>query len=236
MKRILCLLLCCFCFNAFGGEQDVSALFYQLRTKLETVKDYTADVKIRIDVSFMRIPTLRGTLYFKSPDKMKLERHGGISILPKKNLSLTLGNLVPSGEPTIIDAGYETLDGNKLRVLKVVPGNDATDIVLTKMWVDEKRLLALRVETTTRDNGTVKMELFYDKYAAFALPDKMIFYVDVKEFKMPKGVMMDYDTGEETLVQKKAKGKPAKGSVTIQYLSYKINTGLSDAVFKEEKK
>jgi outer membrane lipoprotein-sorting protein len=236
MKSLFLLLACLFCLNAYSAEKDANKLFIDVRNRLNEVKDYTADVKMRIDVSFMRIPTLYGKLYFKSPDKMKLERNGGISILPRKSISLTLNNLVPAGDATIIDAGTEVLSGKKLRILKVVPGNDAADIILTKLWVDEERLLVQRVETTTRDNGTVSMNLEFGKYAAQALPDRITFFIDVKDFKMPKGVTMDYDAGETETVKKESKGKPKKGTIRIDYLSYKINTGLSDAVFAEEKK
>lgn len=221
-----------------SGAQTIAAseLFYKMRTKLESVKDYVAHVKMKVDVSFMKMPVLKGTLYFKTPDKIKLERNGGISILPKKSISLTLNNLVPAGEATVIDAGSDIIEGKKVRVIKVVPDNDQTDIVLTKIWVDEQRLLALRTETTTRDNGTIKMDLWFDRYANLALPDRVIFFIDVKEFKVPKGVTMDYDAGEEDMIRKSSQRKPRKGTIRIDYLDYAINTGLSDDIFREETK
>ncbi len=221
-----------------AGAQSLSAeeLFYGMRDKLEQVHDYVAEVKMKINISFMRVPVLHGKLYFKSPDKMKLERNGGISILPKKSISLTLNNLVPGGEATVIDAGRQIINGKSLRVIKVIPDSDQTDIVLTKIWVDEQRLLAIRTETTTRDNGTVTMDLKFGKYAALALPDEVIFYVDVKEFKVPKGVAMDYDPQAETRpVEASATGKPRKGTIKISYLSYEINKGLDDRIFTSEK-
>lgn len=241
MMRNKILLLTTALLLSFAGkaqEADAEQLFYRLRDKVVSVKDYTAKVKMKIDISFMRVPPLNGTLYFKSPDKMRLERNGGISIMPKKSVNLTLNNLIPSGGATVIDAGTDEVDGRKVRVLKVVPNSDQTDIVLTKMWVDEERLLALKTETTTRDNGTVKMELEYGRYTDLALPDKVTFLLDVKEYKMPKGVTMDYDDGSSaTNVQKEqSKGKPRKGKIQIAYLDYKINTGLSDAIFAEKRR
>lgn len=220
--------------KASAAPKEANQLFLDLRNRLNAVKDYTADVKMRIDVSFMRIPTLRGKLYFKNPDKMKLERNGGISILPKKSISLTLNNLVPAGDATVIDAGVEQIGGKNLRILKVVPGNDQSDIVLTKIWVDEEQLLAKKIETTTRENGTVKMDLQFGKYAHLALPDQVVFFVDVKELKMPKSVTMDYDDGTEAVMKKQSAGKPKKGTIRIEYLSYQINTGLSDEIFKDK--
>jgi outer membrane lipoprotein-sorting protein len=236
MKRFVLLVLMLFTVQiSFAQDKSANELFYKMREKLLGVKDYIADVKMKINVSFMRIPTLYGKLYFKAPDKMKLERNGGISILPKRSINLTLNNLVPSGNAAVIDAGEDVLHGQKVRVIKVVPDQDANGIVLTKIWIDEDRLLALRTETTTRDNGTISMDLQYGRYVNVSLPDRVTFYIDVKDFKVPKGVTMDYDGGENTLVKKDAKTRAKKGVIKIEYLNYRINTGLSDKIFEDGK-
>lgn len=219
-----------------AAGRDANQLFQALRSRMDAVRDYTADIKMSIDVSYMRIPTLRGKLYFKNPDKMKLERHGGISILPKKSMSLSLSSLVPAGDATIIDVGYEETAGEKLRVIKVVPGTEQTDIVLTKIWVDEAQMLAKKIESTTRENGTVHMDMTFGRYAHLALPDRVVFYVDVRELKMPKSVTMDYDDGSEALIKKEKTGKPRKGRIKIDYLSYQVNVGLDDRLFIEKKR
>lgn len=213
---------------------DATQLFYRMRDKIAVVKDYVADVKMKIDVAFMRVPLLTGKLYFKAPSKLKLERNGGISILPKKSYNLTLSNLIPAGSATVIDIGTEKIGSQSVRVLQVVP-QEETDIVLTKIWVDESRLLVLRTETTTRDNGTVRMELEFGKYAHLALPDHVIFKLDIKDYKIPKGVTMDYDDGTQEMLAQAKKMKMKKGVIEIRYLSYQVNPGLSDAVFEVKK-
>ena len=211
---------------------DGTKLFYALRTKILTVKDYTADVKMKIDVSFMRVPQLRGTLYFKAPDKMRLERNGGLSMLPKKNINLTISNLIPSGNVTVIDMGPVTVKGKKLRLLKAIPEDDMANIILTKIWVDETNLVATRAETTTRNDGTVIMDLDFGHYTNYGLPDKVTIYMNVKDYKLPKGVTMDYnDETEATKAPKSASQGPQKGTIEINYLKYAINTGLSDDKF-----
>lgn len=233
----LLLLMLCASQALFAQKLPAQQVFYKLRAKLDAVKDYTADISMKIEVPFMRVPLLKGKLYFKAPGKMKLERNGGIAILPKKDVNLTLNNLVPSGDAAVIDAGYESINGKNARVLKVIPESENSGIVLTKIWVDEDKMLAVKTETTTRDNGTIKMELQYGKFVNLSLPDKVIFHVDVKEFKMPKGVAMDYDAGENDMTKKVQQGSgPKKGTIHITYLSYKVNTGLSDAVFADKKR
>ncbi len=222
--------------QAFAQQTDAEKLFIKLRQKIDAIKDYEANVKMKIDIAYMRVPPLNGKLYFKAPDKMKLERNGGISILPKRSTNMALGNLMPNQSATVIDAGTETINGKQLRVIKVVPNTEQGDIVLTKIWIDEQRVLAMRTETTTRENGTIKMDLEFGKYEKQGLPDKVIFYIDTKEFKIPKGVTMDYDGATKADVEKAASKKPKKGRIQIEYMDYTINKGLPDAIFAENKK
>lgn len=227
IRVLIVLLLCC---NSFvAGAMSSEQLFDSLRKKVMVVKDYTAEVKMKIDVSYMRIPMLGGTLYFKSPNKLKLVRHGGLAIMLKKNINLTLSNMIPAGKVTVLDAGTATIGGKTLRILKIIPEDDQGQIILAKIWVDERTMLAVRTETTTRNDGTIKMDLQYGKYAAFALPDKVIIDVDVKDFKLPKGVTMDYNEVKETQPKKETKNQ--KGSIQINYLSYNINKGIDDNTF-----
>ncbi len=212
---------------------DATKLFYNLRSRMLSVNDYVADVRMKIDVAFMRVPLLTGKLYYKAPGKLKLERAGGISILPRKSITLSVDRMMPAGNVTVIDAGSEPIGNIPTRIIKVIPEGES-DIILAKVWVDEARMLALRTETTTRDNGTVRMDLSYDKYAAQALPDQVVFVMDVKEYKLPKGVTMDYDEGTASAPKDKGPKLPKKGRIEIRYLRYQINTGLTDDVFVEQ--
>ncbi len=211
---------------------DANELFNTLRRKIFTVQDYTAVVKMKISVKYMRIPQLAGTLYFKSPDKMRLERHGGLSVLPRKNINLTIRNLIPTGNANVIDAGQALIGGKNTRIIKVIPEDEKSDLVLSKIWVDEATLVALRIETSTRNEGTITMDLEYGKYSSFGLPDKLLLTLDVKDFRMPKGMTMDYTESRPDEALKDTKGK--KGTIQITYLSYKVNTGLSDKIFTSE--
>lgn len=238
MKGILLLLIFIATFNSASADEfTADELFYKMRSKLEQVKDYVADVKMNINVSYMRVPQLNGKVYFKAPNKMKLERKGGISILPKKGVNLTLNSLLPEGKDlVVIDGGYEELNGNQYRIIKVIPNNDPNGVVLTKLWVDESRLLTVHTETTTRDNGTIEMDLTFGKYAKQSLPDKVVFIIDVNDYKLPQGLTMDYNTSENTIPVKEGKGKRAKGKIEIRYISYSINQGLSDNIFVDKGK
>ena len=87
-----------------------------------------------------------------------------------------------------------------------------------------------KAKNTTRDNGTYELEMSYGKYASYGLPDKVIFSFNTKEYKLPKGVTFDYDSGTKKTPDESIKNK--KGKVEITYSAYLINKGIDDAIFK----
>jgi hypothetical protein len=74
------------------------------------------------------------------------------------------------------------------------------------------------------------MNMSYGKYAGYGLPDKILFSFNAKDYKLPKGITMDFAEGTKPSDLDKLKNK--KGKVEITYSSYIINKGVDDAVFK----
>lgn len=211
--------------------EDVNKLYASIIDKLSAVRDYTADIKMKVSVSFINIPKLNGRLYYKAPDKMRLERHGGISILPKKNINFSLRNMLPSGNITILDLGYDVVQAKTLRVVKIIPNTEQNDIVISKVWIDDKLGLILKTETTTRNEGTITMNLDYGAYSKYSLPDKATLLFDVNEYKLPKGLTMDYEQTGLADKPKSSAGKNKTGTVEIFYMKYNVNSGISDDIF-----
>jgi hypothetical protein len=142
-------------------------------------------------------------------------------------VTISLNNLL-KGAYTTLDAGRDTAGGHEVKVIKLLPQDDKTDLVLSTLYVDESRLLILKARTTTRENGTYEMEMTYGKYLAYALPDKVVFTFNTKDYKLPKGLTFDYDDGS----QKHSPSGPAKGKVELIYQFYNINKGVPDSVFQ----
>ncbi len=120
-------------------------------------------------------------------------------------------------------------NGHKVKVIKLIPQDENADLVLSTLYIDETRLLILKARTTTRENGTYEVEMSYGKYIAYALPDKVIFTFNTKNYKLPKGITFDYDDGS---VKKQETSAGTKGKVELSYSSYIINKGVPDGVFQ----
>ena len=209
------------------AAQDPAALLQKVRARLDQVNDYQATGLMKTNVPFLKVPEAQVTVYFKRPDKLKIRNDKGISLVPKGAVTISLNNLL-KGAYTTLDAGRDTAGGQKVKVIKLLPQDPNADLVLSTLYIDESRLLILKARTTTRENGTYEVEMTYGKYAAYALPDIVVFTFNTKDYKLPKGLTFDYDDGSP----KQMPAGPAKGKVELIYQFYNINKGVSDSVFQ----
>lgn len=209
--------------------QDADALVQKVKQKLDQVRDYEAKGKMKTNVAFLKVPVADITLYFKKPEKIKFKTAKGVSFIPKGAVSINLNNILGNGKYTALDAGTDKIGGTVVRVVKLLPEDDNSDVVLSTLYIDEANLLVRKTKTTTKENGTYELELTYGKYASYSLPDKIIFSFNTKDYKLPKGVTFDFDDGSAKKTVDKEKNK--KGRAEIVFSSYKINQGVADAVF-----
>jgi hypothetical protein len=229
MQKFIYLLVSIVLFQLSAASQDPKVLVQRVKAKLDKVNDYVAEGRMKTDVAFIKAPAGKVKMYYKKPNKFKLKRDGGISILPKGGVSLNMSSVLASNDFVAIASGEGNVGGTKVKIIKLLPTTDNGDIVLTTLYIDEANFVIRKANTTTRENGTFEMELNYGKYIAFGLPDKVVFSFNTKDYKLPKGLTLEFETGEK-MDKKKLQNK--KGRVEITYSSYLINKGVSDAEFK----
>ena len=231
MKRILYILPLFLLAAVFRcPAQDVTLLVQKVKAKLEKVNDYEAAGEMKTNVSFMKVPAASVKVYFKKPGKIKIKNEKGISLVPKGTVSISLNNLL-SGQYQALDGGSDNVNGLPVKVVKLLPLDENGEVVLSKLYIDEKNLLILKAKTTTRESGTNELEMSYGKFTAYALPDKIIFSFNTQDYKLPKGVTFDYDDGSPKKKETNA-AQTQRGKIEITYSSYIINKGVSDEVFK----
>ncbi|MDZ4070946.1 MAG: hypothetical protein U1C70_03880 [Sediminibacterium sp.] len=230
--RTFIILLFTFHFSTFtSSAQDMTPLVMKVKAKLDQVNDYEADGKMKTDVAFIKAPVGKVKIYFKKPNKFRLRKDGGISLLPKGGVSVNMSSIVTTDEFVALAAGEAVVAGTKTKVVKMLPVNENSDVVLTTMYIDEANLLVRKAVTTTKENGTYEIEMTYGKFSNFGLPDKVTFSFNTKNYKLPKGLTLEFDDNEKPLTEEQ-KLKNKKGRVEIVYTNYIINKGIADTIFK----
>lgn len=227
--KLLLTFLSVFILTYSSFAQNEEALLQKVKAKMEKVNDYEAAGVMKLDVSFIKAPDSKVTIFFKKPNKFKVKKADGISILPKGGVSVNTASLLPVGSYQTIPGGKAVVDGISTTIIKLIPADEASDIVLSTLYIDEKEAVIRKAVVNTKESGGYEIGMSYRKYTTWGLPDKVIFSFNTKDYKLPKGITFEYEKGGAKPVDDKSKNK--KGSVTIVYESYKINKGVEEKNF-----
>ena len=229
MKNIIYFLFL-YLIPVFSQGQDGSKLIEELMTKMNLVKDYSVNAKIKSDIPLIKILSVNATIYFKQKDKFRIISKG-IAILPKQGFTDITKILREKDTYSSILTGTEIIQNARTEIITILPGADTSDLILAKLWVDASNDLMLKSQLTTRSSGTVTAEYKYSTQKEFGLPESMLFTMDVKKFKIPKGLATDINRTSDAESNKPV---PKVGTVFIQLNNYVINKGINDDVFLQK--
>lgn len=214
--------------------QDVKALLQKVKEKYDKVNDYTATGKMKTNVLFIKAPVATVKIYYKRPDKLKIKNESGVSFIPKGSVNINMNNVLGLNNFEAVEAAAEKVNGVDCKVVKIFPLSDDENISRATLYIDEKQLLVMKSVISTRENGTYELLMIYKKYASYGLPDKVELTFNTRDYKLPKGISIDYDNGSnrQQPAQEADKNKNQKGRVEITYSDYVINKGVPDDIFK----
>jgi len=215
--------------NNLTAQDNANVILHNVYAKVQKAKDYSVDVHIKVDMPFIRLMPVDAKIYYKQKDKFKVESKS-IAIVPRQSFDQATKMLADTNSFSTIVQGKEMIGTVQTIIINIIPLSDTSDLILGKLWVDPKQNVILKSQMTTKSNGTILTEYTYGAQLAFGLPDKMVFTVDVKKFKIPKSVAADMNNKPKE--EDKSKDKK-KGQIFITLSNYQINKGIPDTVFKK---
>ena len=230
-KNIVCYFLA-FVFPLFLSVNlmaQTDPLIEKVSQKLAQVNDYVAEGVMKTDVAFIKASLGKVKVYFKKTNLLKVKKEGGISLLPRGGVSLTINTLLNTKQYTTIPAGNQVLNGKNLTVIKLIPTDDNLDWVISTLWIDPIEALVYKTATTTKENGSYEITMQYGEYSKQGLASKIIFSFNTKDYKLPNGITLEFGDEDPTAKQKALKNK--KGTIEITYSKYTINQGIPNNIF-----
>ena len=210
-------------------RKDINETLRKVKEKYDKVNDYTATGKLKTNILFIKAPVATVKVYYKKPDRLRIKNEKGVSLIPKGTVNINPNNVLTLKDYESFDGGIEKVNGKDCRVIKIFPLDDKNDISRATLYIDETEMLVMRSVITSKENGTYELVLTYGSQKNWALPDKVNFTFNTKEFKLPKGISIDYDNGT---AKDSKKEKEKKGKIEISYSSYVINQGVADNNFE----
>jgi len=210
------ILLCCYSVT-LHAQDDAQRLMEAIKARMQGAKVYDADMRIKVDVSFMKVPESKAHVHFEAPDKTTIDAPG-FAMIPKQGADLSAAKLL--SQPYVaVSAGREMFQGVMMRKITVIPSSEASDVAVAIVWVDTTAMTPRKVVSTTRKSGTITAELVYNDAAArtYCLPSYVKLRFDVGAFQIPKTMSGDF----ENSTKEKPKG-PQQATVEIWYGNYRI--------------
>ena len=207
---------------AAPGQEEAARYIELLQGKYSGLKDYTADVNIHFDIETFKAPDLKAKLYYKVPDKMKVESKR-VLFFPKEG-SYFNPSLFKKDDFTVLFVENVTQEGKRAVKLRLLPKKAKTNIHDFVLMIDTGQNQVREVDVTQSGGKEIKAELTYGTFGGFELPTRinLLFNFPEVEPEMVKG----FDTSPR-------EKKRVTGRVELTYSDYKVNSGLRDEIFKE---
>lgn len=219
-------------FFSIAHAQTPKQIIASVTKKFALINDYSAIINMQFDIPSVNLQKIEGKVFYKKPNKFRIKTQG-IIFLPKQNPYFAITALADTNSFTAILSGEEYVNNSNTSIINVIPNSEG-DLVLGKFWIDTKRAIVMKSQWTTKSNGTIQIENFFGENATYALPEKMLFIVDVTKFKVPKAVAVDINS-KSLPKSPNVSGAKGTGKITLNFSQYTVNKKLPDAVFDETK-
>jgi hypothetical protein len=204
------------------AQEDASRYLDPIEKKYFALKDYLVDVNVHFDIEALKAPDLQAKLYYKAPDKMKVEskrifffpQEGGYfnpSLFKKKDFDIRLVERL-------------IYDGRKAVRLKLIPMDTDTYNKGFVLTIDTDRSLIREIKVSPSEGREVKALIEYGMFNNFELPTHIDLQLDMPS-EEPSGMKEFTQFGQRT--------KRITGKIGITYSNYQVNLGLTDEIFKE---
>jgi outer membrane lipoprotein-sorting protein len=194
--------------SALTGEQIVrNALSLH-----EGIRDYKALLTVTTDIEGLDMPERKVTVYFKRPDRVRMDSDG-VVFIPKSALNLAeLEHMISKNADSVL-SGQKQVNGRTQYFVKMIPRGDQPhrDRVLLWVW---------------GDNWTVdRLEMWYDGTQMFTM--RWTYQRVGGKYLMPQSLV--FTTSADRLPGGK------RGQVRLQFSQVQVNLGLKDELFAQQK-
>ena len=208
---------------ARGGDQEGEAILRSVDARIASVRDYTVTLDVVADIERLNVPPMHATMYFKQPDKVHLDAEG-FAMLPREGLQPNFSKLLTRFNVAAV--GKDTVDGVPLKKVVLQPKSERTFPRSLTIDVNTERWTPERIVTTGSGDRVATITFTYVQVGGVWLASEMkagfsLAAPDSAEPDMPAAPMRPPQT-------------PRKGTVSVTFSNYRINTGLSDDIFSKD--
>ena len=209
-----------------------------VRDNLRKLEDYQVDLKIKIAVPGFRMPGKSVHYAFKAPDKVKLETFG-FAMVPRQGILPFYSELM--GDSLHIKA--ETLEKTEVEgeSVWIIAFQDTfyNEDALIKLWIGDPSGTILKGVATIGGLDVFTLTSQYEKIDQVAYMP-VVTKIDLKlppEMKTLRHLNSTPQAKMEIMESMKSDTStaPVEGVIELFFSKYKLNRGIPDSYFDEEK-
>jgi hypothetical protein len=204
------------------AQEEVNRALDAIEKKYSGLKDYSVDVNVHFDMEALKAPDMQAKLYYKAPDKMKVDSKK-IFFFPKEG-----GYFNPflfkkqDFEVNLLE--HLTYEGRKSVKLKLTPKEASGYHRIFVVIIDIDRNLIREIDLSQSEERKIKTIIDYGTFDGFDLPTHMELQLDMSPSE---------PSGMKEFPQFHQGSKRITGKVEISYSNYRVNSNLSDEIFKD---
>lgn len=189
------------------------------------LQDYTATVQVTVNMPGLQVPQRTAKLYFKRPDKLHVESKG-IVMIPRQ--ALLMGDLGTqlAKQARVILAATGQKDGAPLYFLKLLPpeGQATSDRLL--VWIRGDRFTIEKLEVYKGGQREIAVQWEHQLVnGRFWLMKRLQAELSVRQ------VQRRHPAGASSAVT-----PVGPGTITVVFSHVRVNSGLPDSLFGEQKR
>tara|TARA_B110000116_G_scaffold98213_1_gene85474 strand:+ start:2578 stop:3339 length:762 start_codon:yes stop_codon:yes gene_type:complete len=222
-------------------------------SQFDKIEDYQVDLKISVKMTGFRMPNKKIRLYYKRPDKMKMETRG-FAILPKTGVDgnpnefldmlkqvTSIKRTIHNNRPFFRIKGKVNQDSLKIPI--TVKKNEIPNITM-EVLVDAKEWVITEVGVFLDLENVFSFNTNYIEVNKVMVPERSVFNIGIKgisrwstqnpfDFGGPGSDRQDFER-----IAKNAGYDPLKdefvGEMILTFSNYTVNKGIDDSLFIEK--
>jgi hypothetical protein len=215
MKNII-LQAAMFLLPLFVFSQKIDTDLLRVKERLDSITEYTADVELEVDISFINMPTKKANVAYKKGEDMRFSSND-FAMLPKRGMDLSLRELFKYPFITVIKEGEEE-DDSELKVVYIIPTDGKADFSLATVYLDVRANRIDSAEINTKNDGTYKISMDYE-HSNSILPQTVEVSFEVQRMSIPFKFMSKNSEIDRKELKKEG---PKKGKIYLYISNYKI--------------
>lgn len=204
-------------------SQSGEGILQEMVKRFSRVHDFTVTLDVIADIERLSVPPMHARMYFKQPDKVHFETEG-TAILPKEGLMVSVTSLLAKYSAGKTE--YEERQGGRCYKITLRPRDERSAVSTMTVLVDSTRMVPERIVTQLRDSRVVTVSFDYGAVDDYWMP-----VILTVTFAAQSAESTDLSPLEQEGPIPR-RHPPRKGTMTIRYSDYRINTGLDDALFE----